>query len=510
MSKHKTGESTLTSGRLLVKNTGWNLVGQSIPLLVGIITIPFLIRGLEIDRFGVLTLVWILIGYFSLFDFGLGRALTKLVAEKLGAGEEYEIPPLIWTGLSIMMVLGAVGALVLGLLSSVLVTDVLKVPEDLQSETIKAFYLLALSVPLVVGTAGLGGILEAHQRFDLLNAVRVPMGIFMYAGPLLVLPFTNNLVIITAVLAAGRLIAMLVHLILCFHIFPGLRREFRLQRSVIKSLFLFGSWMTVSNIISPIMVRFDRFLIGAMISVTAVAYYSTPYEVVTKLLLVPAAVVGVLFPAFITSFAQDKKHTQLLFMRGVKYIFLSLFPVTLVIVTLAHEGLNLWLGEEFAQNSTRVLQLLAIGVLVNGIAQIPFGLIQGAGRPDITAKFHMFELPIYLGVLWWVVRGYGIEGAAIAWVVRALLDAVLLFAFAGTLINRLESAGMKKLASLVTGVLIVLVIAMLPMGFAVKVVFLTVALASFIMLSWSMILDGEERSIVQKRLGTVLAFGGKR
>lgn len=509
MNRQKTGDSSLTSGRLLVRNTGWNLVGQGVPLMVGIITIPFLIRGLEIERFGVLTLVWILIGYFSLFDFGLGRALTKLVAEKLGAGENHEIHPLIWTGLSLMMVMGAFGALVLGLLSSWLVTDVLKISEDLQAETIKAFYLLALSVPLVVGTAGLGGILEAHQRFDLLNSVRVPMGMFMYAGPLLVLPFTNNLVIITAVLASGRLIAMLVHLILCFHIFPGLRRDFRLKRSVIKSLFIFGSWMTVSNIISPIMVRFDRFLIGAMISVSAVAYYATPYEVVTKLLLVPAAVIGVLFPAFITSFTQDRNHTKLLFQRGVKYIFLALFPVTLIIVTLSYEGLDIWLGDDFAANSTHVLQLLAIGVLVNGLAQIPFGLIQGAGRPDMTAKFHIFELPVYIVILWWIVKGYGIEGAAIAWVVRAVLDAALLFAFSGTLMQRSESPGIKKMFLLIMGALIVLVVAMLPMSVAVKFIFLALTLISFFFVAWFVILDQDERLLVQKRLKIANSAGDK-
>src|ERR1700723_1921283 len=56
-------------------------------------------------------------------------------------------------------------------------------------------------------------------------------------------------------------------------------------------LLRFGGWMTVSNIVGPLMVTLDRFLIAGLISVTAVAYYATPYELVTKLLLVPVAVV---------------------------------------------------------------------------------------------------------------------------------------------------------------------------------------------------------------------------
>ena len=47
-------------------------------------------------------------------------------------------------------------------------------------------------------------------------------------------------------------------------------------------LLRFGGWMTVSNIVGPLMVTLDRFLIGALISVSAVAYYATPYEVVSQ------------------------------------------------------------------------------------------------------------------------------------------------------------------------------------------------------------------------------------
>src|SRR6516164_4930865 len=89
----------LTSGRLLAKNMVWNLLGSGAPMIVAVFCIPILIRGLGKNRFGVLTLAWSLIGYASLFDLGLGRALTQLVAQKLGAGEEREIPSLAWTSL---------------------------------------------------------------------------------------------------------------------------------------------------------------------------------------------------------------------------------------------------------------------------------------------------------------------------------------------------------------------------------------------------------------------------
>src|SRR5213080_2699784 len=136
MTEKVNNNNRLTSGRLLARNTIWNLVGSGAPMIVAVFCIPVLIRGLGTDRFGVLTLAWALIGYASLFDMGLGRALTQLVAKKLGTGEEHEIPALVWTSLLLMLTLGAVGAVVVAAISPWLVHHTLKVPEALQSETL--------------------------------------------------------------------------------------------------------------------------------------------------------------------------------------------------------------------------------------------------------------------------------------------------------------------------------------------------------------------------------------
>src|SRR5690348_8879968 len=74
----------LTSGRLLAGNALWNLVGTCLPAVVALFCLPILKSELGTDRLGVLTLAWAVVGYFGLFDFGLSRALTKLVAQKMG------------------------------------------------------------------------------------------------------------------------------------------------------------------------------------------------------------------------------------------------------------------------------------------------------------------------------------------------------------------------------------------------------------------------------------------
>jgi O-antigen/teichoic acid export membrane protein len=174
-----------------------------------------------------------------------------------------------------------------------------------------------------------------------------------------------------------------------------------------------------------------------------------PYEVVTRLSLVPGALVGVLFPAFSTSMVSDRARLVFLFESGVKYIFLALFPITLVLITFAPEALHFWLGSEFARQSAPVAQILAVAVFLNSLGQVPFAHVQGAGRPDITAKFHLLELPIYLAALVFMARNMGIQGVALAWLLRVALDSVLLSVFSLRLLpeNRFVATKLPLLAA---------------------------------------------------------------
>jgi len=99
-----------------------------------------------------------------------------------------------------------------------------------------------------------------------------------------------------------------------------------------------------------------------------------------------------------------------------------LFPVVVLTIVAGACGLRIWLGADFAQHSFRVLQWLAAGVFPQSLAQVPFALVQGAGRPDLTAKLHLIELPLYMLALCWLISMYGVEGAAMAWTARVAVD----------------------------------------------------------------------------------------
>lgn len=456
------------SGRSLAGNTLWNLFGNCFPVVVAVVCLPILKRGLGTERLGIISLAWVVIGYFSLFDLGLSRALTKLVAERIGQGRQPEIPSMVWTSLFLMTGLGLVGSLLTFILAPYLVERLLKVPLSLSHEALGSFYWLGAAVPIVVITAGLRGVLEAVQHFRLATAIRVPMGIFTYLGPAALLPFTHSLIPIIGMLVLGRVAALAAHFWACFHVMPALRGGFGFHTPSAKPLFLFGGWMTVSNVLGPLMVTFDRFLIGSIISIAAVAYYSIPYEVVTKLWLISTALVGVLFPVFsATSFA-DRTRLAYLYESGLKYIFVVLLPLTLLLVVFAPEGLSVWLGSDFSHNSATLARVLAVAVLMNCMAHVPFTHIQSVGRPDVTAKFHLLELPIYAVMLFFLAKSWGLNGVAVAWLLRVMIDTVLLFWFSSRLLPECRFI-VTRLPLMILGALALSLAVSLLTGLTIKI-----------------------------------------
>lgn len=483
-----------TARSVLARNMLWNFLGQAVPLVIALATIPGLIDGYGTDRFGLLALVWVCIGYFGLFDLGLSRALTQLVS---AAGEDTAPDVLgasIWTGLVTIGLIGVVGGTLLGALTPWLVEDVLTMPDTLHAEARASFLLVAVSVPLLTLGLGLRGILEGRHRFGIVNAVRVPLGSISFLGPFLLLAVSDSLIPAVLVLIAARAASGLLYLRFCLEAAPEMRGGIRLSRRVVKPLLRFGGWMTVSNVIGPLMVHFDRFLIGALISVTATAYYSVPYDMVTRLWIIPAAMAGVLFPAFATGWVRDPRTATDLMVRASKYTFAALFAPVLILVAFAHEILDFWLGAEFAAESALVLQILALGVLTNCVAHIPFAFVQGLGRADVTAKLHLAEAPLYLVLLWLAVSGFGIAGAAAAWALRTTADMVLLFVAAGRFAGRPLVQPAHGLAAIGGACLAAVLLAQVPDA-ATRLLLVAPVLVAFLVATWFLLLSSGERAL---------------
>jgi len=413
-------------GNRLARNTAFNIFGQVVPMLAAIATIPYIVRGLGSDRFGILSIAWLLLGYFGFLDLGLGRAATKFIAESLARKETDKLPELVWTCAGLQTLLGTAGGLLLAAAVPLCLGRLPSIPPTLLSETRETTLLLAISLPFILATNGFRAVLEATQRFDLVNLLRIPASVSVYFMPVIGLWFGFRLPGIVLLLTVARILVCIAHLACCFVAIPELRFRPAWSRTLLAPLLRYGGWVTVTNLVNPLLLYLDRFMVGSLLSLSLLGYYTVPLEAMSRLLIVPASLATTLFPVFSgLGSIDDLTRLTKLYSRSLKYLLLLLAPPVFVVVIFAREILTLWMGAPFAGQTTQVMQILALGMLFNSFAHIPFGFLQGVGRPELAAKILLFELPLYLPVAWFLITHFGIRGAATGWTVRVALEALV-------------------------------------------------------------------------------------
>ena len=395
-------------------NTLWNLAGIALPLLAALLCIPALMQGFGLPRFGVLSLVWALIGYLGLFELGLGRTMTVKLAPMSAAS--HERASLVRCGLSLGLLAGCAGAALTALLVPWLLGHWLKVPVDLQADASHAFWLAALGVVPTTGLGVVRGVLEARERFAESNALRMALGVLGFALPWASLHwFGPNLSAAVLALVAARLLCWLLGLWL---IRADVRGATGTALSHAGSLLRFGGWLTVSSVVGPLMVYGDRFFLGASASLADVARYAVVQELVQRLLVFPTAFTS----AWLPKLAGGKLPRVASLSSGQRKFMLTMLMLCGVGAALLQPALVLWLGAAEAAHYQPMGWVLCVGVLFNALAQWPFTVLHARGNVRATALFHVLQLPLYLLAIALLTQAFGLTGAAFAWVGRALVD----------------------------------------------------------------------------------------
>ena len=425
---------------VIYKSAVWSLLGNVVPMVAALAAVPFLMRYLGQERLGVLSLVWVIVGYFSFLDMGLGRAVTVAVASCRADGAPGRAGelPVVGTASVLLACVGSVMALLVGLGIAGWGVPVRLSSPAFFEEVKQALLWMLPSLPLLLMSSALRGHLEGAGAFRALNLLRIPTGVMLVAGPCLTAFFSPDLVWACVSILAVRLVHVLVLLWLValemgvrFAYFP---RALVLASSVasLRQLLTFGGWVTVSNIVGPVIVYVDRFVIGAMLTASSVVIYAVPFDLVSRLPVLVASLCSVLLPE-LARLSRSDLSGQSNIHRVCSLVRRSSLFSAWIIVPLVATGwmatpwvLRWWVGAAFEAQGTLVTQLLLMAFGVNALAQIPFTALQATGRVRSVALMHTAELLPYGLVVYGAISWLGIAGAAWAWLLRSVIDYAVL------------------------------------------------------------------------------------
>lgn len=407
----------------IARNTAINTVGAIFPLLLSLATIPLYLDLIGEARYGVLAIVWVVVGYFAVFDLGLSRATANQIA-KMRDEPAASRERVFWTALSVNASVGAIGGILLFFIGHVLLGHIFRGSPGLHAEALAALPWLAAAVPLTTVTLVLTGTLEGRERFLTVNLLATvgltlfqvaPLAYAYWVGPQL----AGLIMSATLALSASTALSFVVTALSL-----PVRGRPRIDADRLGTLLRYGGWVTVTSFAGPLLTVVDRLLIGAVAGATAVTRYVVPFALVSRVQILSSSLARAIFPRLSMLDSTDAAYVSRESLRALVSI---MTPLAVVGAVAIEPFLRAWVGADIASSSAPVGEILLMGMWLNSLAVVPFALLQAQGRPDLPAKFHMLELAPYIGGLMLGLHTAGIQGAAWAWTGRAAVDAVLLF-----------------------------------------------------------------------------------
>jgi O-antigen/teichoic acid export membrane protein len=489
----------------IARHTAFNLVGLTVPLVVAFLLVPVITRELGPARFGLLGLAWGVLEYLLLFDIGLGRATVRFVADA-GRRDWADTSQIASVSLASQLALGTIGGALTVSVAPSLVGLLASVPEGLRVEAVQVFRTIGLHLPVLLTITTLRGILEGAQRFDLSNAVKIPTSAAAVIVPAITIPMGATLPEMLLVLLAVRVAACVVLAYLIRRSIPSFRWELPRDWYRLRALLSFGGWVALSSVVSPLLVYLDRFMLASIVGLAATGYYVGAYEGVTRLLIIPASLVASLFP-IATGIDVGSARMGRVFSSAFRILLVTFVVPLALLAALAPDFLSIWLRPEYAEHASIALRILAVGLVANALAHIPYSFLQAAGRPDLPAKFHMLELVGYVPLTWLLVSRYGVTGAAIAWSLRVFVDALLLFGAGIKVLHLRPATILAGRGRLMAASLLMLLGAMVVAGASrvrmptLSFALLALSICVFSVIAWTRIIDVDERFAITSVLG---------
>jgi len=488
----------------VVRGSIWTFGGQAVTLLTTLVATPFVIRLLGVESYGLLALINAVIVYLAFADMGMGWASTRFASQAHARGDDQGEATVVWTSLLVGTGPALLVASILALSARPIVEHGLRLPQHLQGTAVIGLRLAAIAFVARAAVGVLNTPELVRLRMDLVTLINVGTLVGQIILVPIVLFLGGGLTGALTVVAGSALLSACLHGLVALRLQSHLSRP-RINVALIKPLARFGGAVVITSFVTMLLGNADRVLVSRFASVQALAYYSVALNLASMLTFAPMAMVQSLLPAFSQLQANpDHKDLHELYDRALRGTLLWVAPAAILICVVARPFFTVWAGPEFGRESTLPLYVLAVGLIFEAMAYVPFTLLIALGRADLVARCHGAMLVPYLILSSLAILWAGAMGAAVVWSLRAVTSAIafsiLVKRTSGFGFSAWPKSGRGYFGALVVLLLPVLLVSLLTTSLTVRLGVTVVALMAHASLIFGRVLTVEERKSLLRML----------
>lgn len=409
-----------------MKNSIINIIGAIFSAAILLVAVPRYISEIGESRYAIVALVWLIVGYFSMLEFGMGKAINNAIS-KASPDDFLGVGGIFWSGLACNFFIGFVCSVLMMFFGGYFFEYIYSVDKTYLNEVNESIFWISAAIPVSLCFGLILSALDGKSFFVDSNVVNILNTVFVNLLPLVVISFFGpNIKYILMSGVISRLL-LLFFSIIWFIYRSGIPWKPSVNFRLIKKIFRYARWVAVTSILGPVLDTVDRLIIGKILGAKELSFYLISVQLVGKVSIIPSGVARALFPKF--SSASDGAAKKMA-VDGFIKLSVVMTIITVVGFFCIKLFLSLWISENFANKSEIICKVLLVGVWFNGLSHIPYFYLQGIGRPDSVAKVHFFLLVPYLLVLFYFIDLWGIVGAAASWSLRVIVEFLFLVCLA--------------------------------------------------------------------------------
>jgi O-antigen/teichoic acid export membrane protein len=418
--------STVSRSRAAFWGTLAGQIFTIIGMLVSIVSTPLMVKYLDKEEYGLSILFFQILGYLSLFDFGLGTATIRSLAIHQGDDDVAQVMlnRIVSTNFFAALVLGAV--MVAGTFClAPFIPDIFHLRADLAQPAVYIVISLSFGMMVQFVQRGLGGIFFAHHQQALIIIPEMFLSVLSLILTVVLLAHGHGLWSFVYANFTNYILYIIVLVIMLRYYYPKLRiRLHFFDKILLKSLFGFGFFLFLAGLATQVILYTDRLVIGKIISLAAVAVFSLTVRIPEVGMGLLARITDNAGPSAAEILNKGDVAQARAYFHRLMLVIAVLSTVALWIMAAMNEWfIRLWIGPSFFAG--RIVLLLALIVMLQQTltrAGVAFLNAKGIARPLSVMALVEATLNIALSIF----LGYhlGLVGVLLGTVVAAALTSM--------------------------------------------------------------------------------------
>ena len=387
---------------------------------MGIVFVPFYIRYLGMEAYGLIGIFSIFQAWLTLLDMGMTPTLNREMARyTAGAHTAQSIRDLLRSIEVICFAIALLIGIMIYILAAWLSVHWLQAENLPTAQVAQAISIIGFVVALRFIESLFRGAILGLQKQVWLSAVGSGLATLRWGGAVIVLMFESSIQAFFIWQGLVSLVSVIIFGCVVHLQFPKAEMPAKFSWSQLEGIRRFAGGMMLTTLLALLLMQVDKIILSRMLSLEMFGYYTLAGTVATVLYQLTGPITQAYYPRFTELLTNgDIAGLTRLYHHGAQLLSVIIIPAALMLIFFGKNILLLWTGNGvLAQNVAPLLALLALGTMFNGLVHIPYMLTLAYAWTGFAVRLNLVAVTLLVPAILLVTPKYGVLGAAWIWVI---------------------------------------------------------------------------------------------